>query len=71
MRLIKVPEGGVKILVQGISKARTLDIITQEDSLYARIEPVVTEASDLDSLSTAIKNIKNLADKMASSGLYV
>lgn len=68
MRLIKVPEGGVKVLVQGIAKARTLDIITEEDSLYARVEPVTTEASDLDSLSTSIKNIKNLADKMASSG---
>lgn len=68
MRLIKVPEGGVKVLVQGISKARTLDIITEEDSLYARIEPITAEASDLDSLSTSIKNIKNLADKMASSG---
>ena len=68
MRLIKVPEGGVKVLVQGISKARTLDIITQEDSLYARIEPIAPEVSDLDSLSNSIKNIKNLADKMASSG---
>lgn len=68
MRLIKVPEGGVKVLVQGISKARTVDIITQEDSLHARIEPIIAEISDLDSLSTSIKNIKSLAEKMASTG---
>lgn len=68
MRLIKVPEGGVKVLVQGIAKARTLDIITQEDSLYARIEPINVEVSDQEALATSIKNIKSLADKMASAG---
>ena len=32
MRLIKIPEGGIKILVQGICKAEAQDIIASEDS---------------------------------------
>src|SRR5262245_36619458 len=31
MRLIKIPEGGIKILVQGISKARAKEVVAQED----------------------------------------
>ena len=37
MRLIKIPEGGIKILVQGICKAHVKDIIAEEDSLHAHI----------------------------------
>src|SRR5579871_2560286 len=40
MRLIRIPEGGVKILVQGLYKARTLQIMAEEQSLYATIEKI-------------------------------
>ena len=35
MRLIKIPEGGIKILVQGICKAQAKNIMASEDSFQA------------------------------------
>ena len=68
MRIIKVPEGGVKILVQGVSKGYAREIITQEEMLHARVEKFELEQSDLDELTPQIRNIKAVAEKMASSG---
>ncbi|MDP3888932.1 MAG: endopeptidase La [bacterium] len=68
MRLIKIPEGGIKILVQGTCRARVLDIITKEDMLYATIESVVVESENNATLTAQIKNIKTIAEKMATTG---
>jgi len=68
MRLIKIPEGGVKILVQGICKGKVLEIITQEEILQARTQSVVLEPSDHATLFTAVTNIKSIAEKMANAG---
>jgi len=69
MRLIKIPEGGVKILVQGVCKARAVDIIAKESSLRATIErlDMITQESD-EMVKAHIKNIKALTEKMATSG---
>lgn len=69
MRLIKIPEGGIKILVQGIGKARAVDIISNSnDVLQARIEQFHVEQDDSESLIPQIRNIKSIAEKMASCG---
>lgn len=69
MRLIKIPEGGVKVLVQGICKASVSDIIANENILNAAIEPIEF-AVDPECAETAarIKNIKNIAEQMSASG---
>lgn len=69
MRLIKIPEGGVKILVQGIAKARAIDIAAEADGLYARLDVLdETSANNNDEISAQVNTIKNLAEKMSSSG---
>lgn len=69
MRLIRLPEGGVKVLVQGISKARVIDIITENESLTARIEAIETLPIDNPGEITAqIRNIKDLTEKISSGG---
>lgn len=69
MRLIKIPEGGIKILVQGICKAEAQEIIAREDSLTASITKVAAcTASNKEEVQAHVKNIKNLAEKMAISG---
>ena len=69
MRLIKIPEGGIKILVQGLCKAHVREIIANEESLNVLIEPFDQDASTNDpELLAQIKNIKELAEKMSSSG---
>jgi ATP-dependent Lon protease len=69
MRLIKIPEGGVKILVQGICKAEATELVADENILNAHIEEVGFDYNQDDpELSAQIRNIKELAEKMAASG---
>lgn len=69
MRLIKIPEGGIKILVQGICKAEATDIMASEDSLQANV--IKLDGNNLDEkdeIQAHVKNIKLLAEKMAIAG---
>ncbi len=68
MRLIKIPEGGVKILVQGIGKGRVQEIISADDILQAHVEPIHLESNDIEQLLPHIRSIKAVAEKMATSG---
>ena len=71
MRIIEIPEGGVKILVQGMYKAYAKDLLAQDDQLVAILEefPEVDDSNDPE-LDAHIKNLQELAEKMASSGQY-
>lgn len=68
MRLIKLPEGGVKILVQGVCKARVLNIVADEEMLGAQGEPLTMEPDEPATLARYIKDIKTVAEKMSASG---
>ena len=69
MRLIKIPEGGIKILVQGICKAEVQDLLAAEDSLQATISKLdAYTTSNKEEVHALIKNIKLLAEKMAIAG---
>lgn len=69
MRLIKIPEGGVKILVQGVCKARATNILAEEENLSAEIEAISLEKHDSpETLKAQIKNIKELTEKIANAG---
>jgi ATP-dependent Lon protease len=69
MRLIKVPEGGIKILVQGICKAHVSSLSTEDDILSASIQRATpTINGEETELIAQIKNIKALSEKMATSG---
>ena len=67
MRMVEMPEGGIKVLVQGICKARALEIITKDALLNARIEKI-TMTDTPESLAPYIKSIKDLAEQIAASG---
>ncbi len=68
MRMIKIPEGGVKILVQGIAKARVKSIITEENILSVVAEEIPPiENENQDQIAQHIKLIKEQAEKISSS----
>lgn len=67
MRLIKIPEGGIKILVQGICKARVKDIHTDENLLNVSIDPIIEESESAEELMPYVKRIKELSEKITSS----
>ncbi|NBP01619.1 MAG: endopeptidase La [Proteobacteria bacterium] len=67
MRIIKIPEGGVKVLVQGISKARVKEIITDDNILHVSINPIDDYEGTPDSITPHIRNIKEIAEKISAS----
>lgn len=67
MRMVEMPEGGIKVLVQGICKARALEIITKDALLNAKIEKISMTDSP-ESLAPYIKSIKDLAEQIAANG---
>lgn len=69
MRIIRIPEGGIKILVQGICKAEVTNLNTEDDGLNANIlkKPFNYNENETE-IAAQINNIKILAEKMASSG---
>lgn len=69
MRLIKIPDGGIKILVQGVCKAHIDSIITENDMLQAQIKPFQSFTNNEDEVRAHIKNIKELSERMAATGL--
>jgi ATP-dependent Lon protease len=70
MRLIKVPEGGIKVLVQGMCKARVREIVANEETLSVIIDTIQPKetAEDSSKVAAHIKNIKEVAEKMSLSG---
>jgi len=67
MRLIKIPEGGIKILVQGFCRARVHNIATDGNGLHAQVEPIIMADNDDIEVAAQIKNIKSIAEKMATA----
>lgn len=68
MRLIKIPDGGVKVLVQGVCKAKVSVILTNDDMLHAQITPLELSKENQEELTAQVRSLKNIAEKMASSG---
>ena len=46
MRLIKIPDGGIKILVQGLCKAEVIEMSTDDDILYSSFRPILNDESN-------------------------
>lgn len=69
MRLIKIPEGGIKILVQGLTKVLVHNIVAEDDILKATVEAISLDGEkESPEVTAQIKNIKNIAEQISSSG---
>jgi ATP-dependent Lon protease len=70
MRMLKLPDGRVKILVQGLSKARALSFLQAEPFFKANIEKI--EDQKLEELTieheAQIRNVREQLEKVASLG---
>lgn len=67
MRIVNLPEGGIKVLVQGLSKAQVESVSTEDDSLYAKIKNFGIEAENEEEIEALIRNIKIISEKIAVS----
>ncbi|KKP35367.1 MAG: Lon protease [candidate division TM6 bacterium GW2011_GWF2_32_72] len=69
MRVVQVPEGGIKILVQGIYKARTNELVADSEVLSADVEKVEFDTDNQSAeIIARVNGIKEIAEKMVSSG---
>jgi ATP-dependent Lon protease len=69
MRLIKIPEGGIKILVQGLEKGYVSDIAADQELLNATVHRIVSEDTfDTPEINALIKNIKAVSETMSLAG---
>lgn len=69
MRVIKLPDGSIKILVQGMCKARATELVTKDSILQAKIEPIATTIEpDSTEITAQMRNIKDIAERLAANG---
>ncbi|NBQ16966.1 endopeptidase La [bacterium] len=67
MRIIKIPEGGVKVLVQGICKARVKEIIANEQILNVVAQPLTLIDYSIEQATPYLKQIKELTEKVSAT----
>lgn len=67
MRVINVPDDGIKVLVQGVSRAQVQDLMVRDDMLLAEIDLVEFNAEIADSTKALIKNIKEVSEQLSIS----
>ena len=71
MRMLKLPDGRIRVLVQGISRARTLAFEEGVPHLQARIEPIaepeIQEKGSLE-LEALMRNVKAALEKSSNLG---
>jgi len=69
MRMIKVPEGGIKILIQGVCRASVSSIETQDGILIAHIDEMAFKQNDDndEEAKALIKNIKEISEQLSLS----
>ena len=57
-RMMKVPDGTLRILVQGAERIRITDYVTQQPYLVARIEPMPDEVEPSTELEALTRNVQ-------------
>ncbi len=65
MRVINVPEGGIKILIQGTCRAEVDSMQTTDGILTANVKPVEFSNEEDDETVALIKNIKEISSQLA------
>ena len=65
MRVINMPEGGVKVLIQGIVRATVKDLMVRDDMLLAEIKPLKFNQEISTATQALINNIKEIAEQLS------
>src|SRR5437660_11589499 len=70
MRMLKLPDGRIRILVQGVSRARVESVATAGDCLHAHLQVMPEEAAPERSLEVEalMRNVRSSMEKAANLG---
>ncbi|QQR53586.1 endopeptidase La [bacterium] len=67
MRIIKVPDGGIKVLVQGLYRATVEIMHSDEQVLYGQVTAFPFEQEEDNNVPHIVNNIKALAEQMSAA----
>jgi ATP-dependent Lon protease len=65
MRVINVPDDGIKVLVQGVMRGSVQDLMVRDDMLLAEVKPIKFNQEITESTQALIKNIKETAEQLS------
>lgn len=68
MRIMRLPEGGLKVLVQGLVRANVDKILSDKDVLSVKITPLPFEQNETEIVDGHVKKILSTIETMVSSG---
>src|SRR4051794_33825273 len=70
MRMLKLPDGRIRILVQGVSRARVESVTSEGECLHAKLQVLVEEAAPERSLEVEalMRNVRGSMEKAANLG---
>ena len=70
MRVMNLPDGGIKVLVQGIAKALVEEILSDQDILRAKfeIQEFKTSETEKETIEDLMRTIVTNVEKISSSG---
>jgi len=67
MRVINVPDDGIKVLVQGVCRAQVHDLMVREDMLLAEVELVEFDNEPTEETQALINNIKEISERLSAT----
>ena len=70
-RMMKVPDGTLRILVQGSERIRVVDYVTEQPYLVARIEPMPDELEPSKELEALTRNVQNTFSEIIEAIPYL
>ncbi|MBA3600699.1 MAG: LON peptidase substrate-binding domain-containing protein, partial [Acidobacteria bacterium] len=70
MRMLKLPDGRIRILIQGLSRARVESVVTGDDFVKASIVPIPEPLPPINSLEVEalVRNVRSLMERAANLG---
>nr|MBA4186251.1 LON peptidase substrate-binding domain-containing protein [Acidobacteriota bacterium] len=70
MRMLKLPDGRIRILIQGLSRARVESVVTGNDFIKASIVPIPEPLPPINSLEVEalVRNVRSLMERAANLG---
>ena len=66
LQMLKMPDGGARVIVRGMQRIRIVEIITEEPMLTARVEPIEEVVKDSVQLQALSRAVVNLFQRMVS-----
>lgn len=67
MRVINVPDDGIKVLIQGVHRAQVQDLMVRDDMLLAEVELVGFDNTQTEFTQALINNIKEISEQLSAT----